>query len=154
MDALLKSLHDVALTLMPTLGAICLVLVIMILYRVHKVVKDLPKTISGVDSILESTKKSVDSLEEPLNAFRNVATTVDKVNSSAVGIANKAVQFGLKNTDLVAGFFSRGDAAKSAVAKEDNSNLNANNSNSSASDSNVNASVPNVKKEEDFGTYE
>lgn len=154
MDALLESLRDVAVVAMPTLGAICLVLVIMILYRVYKVVKDLPKTIAGVDSVLESTKKSVDSLEEPLNAFRNVATTVDKVNHSAVGIANKAVQFGLKNTDLVAGFFSRGDAVKNAVAKENNSNLNASNSNLNASDSNLNANVSNVKKEEDFGTYE
>ncbi len=147
MDALLKSLHDVALVLMPTLGAICLVLVILILYRVYKVVKELPKTISGVDRVLESTQKSVDSLEAPLNAFKNVATTVDKVNSSAVGIANKAVQFGLKNTDLVTGFFSRGDAANSAVAKENSQNV-------SDKSPNVNVSSPNVKKEEDFGTYE
>ena len=113
MDKLLESMHDVSLVLMPTLGAICLILVVMILYRLYIVIRDLPKTIAKVDTVLDSTQRSVDSLEEPLNAFRNVATTVDKVNNSAVGIAAKAVQFGVKNMDIVSGFFSKGDAEKS-----------------------------------------
>lgn len=132
MDQLLASLHDVSLVLMPTLGALCLILVVMILYRVYGVIRDLPRTIAKVDEVLDATQRSVDSLEEPLNAFRNVATTVDKVNSSAVGIAAKAVQFGVKNMDIVSGFFSKGDVAKNDAAP-----------------------VVNSKTEsEDFGTYD
>lgn len=142
MDALLKSLQEVAVVLMPTLGAICLVLVIMILYRIYKVVKDLPKTIEGVDRVLASTQKSVESLEEPLNAFKNVAHTVDRVNNSAVGFASKAAQFGIKNADVISSFFTRGASANFAakdVAKDVSTNA-------TKSATNVN--------EEVFGTYE
>lgn len=93
MDALLESLHDVALVLMPTLGAICLVLLIMILYRIYKVVKELPTTIQKVDEVMDSTKKSVDMLDAPLNTLGNVSRSVDKVNDSAVSAVNKSMNF-------------------------------------------------------------
>lgn len=92
-DAVLVSLHDVALMLIPTLGAICLVLLIMILYRVYKVVRDLPATIHKVDDVIDSTKKSVDLLDAPLNTLGNVSKTVDKVNDSAVSAVNKSMNF-------------------------------------------------------------
>lgn len=137
MDNLFEALHDVALILMPTLGAICLIILIVILVNIHKVVKQLTNTISNVDDVLISAKKSVDQLEQPLNTIANVASTVDKVNNSAVGIASKAVQFGLKNSDIISSFFSRGDDGKDVAGQNENG---------------TSTDEP-IVKEEDFGIY-
>lgn len=139
MDNLLNAMHDVAVVVLPTLGAICLVILIMILVHILKIVKQVPKTLNGLDDVLASTKDKVDKLEQPLNAFSNVANTVDKVNNSAVGFASKAMQFGIKNSDLVSSFFSRGDVGSDVASSEDNS-------------STPREDKP-VVKEEDFGIY-
>ncbi|WP_159648240.1 hypothetical protein [Erysipelothrix aquatica] len=105
MDKLLLSLHDVSLVLLPTIGVVCLVLLAMILYRIYKIVQELPKTVTKIDGVIDATQRSVDKLDAPLTTLNNVSNTVDLVNDSAVGFASKAVNMSIKHSDAIVEWF-------------------------------------------------
>ena len=134
MDELLAMLSEVARILLPIVGVIVLVFLAIFIYNLIKVIKVIPKTVESVNDLIVNATEKVDQLQGPLDTIKSVSSTVEKVNSSAVGIVGSAVQFGSKNSEAIMSwgkdFF---DKKKSKDLKE---------------------KKVKEKEEEDFGVYE
>ncbi|AMC93457.1 hypothetical protein AOC36_05530 [Erysipelothrix larvae] len=141
MDALLESLHDVSLLLLPFVGLICLIFLAILIYRLMVMVKPLPqtvermnKTIDNLDKTVDTANELIDKLNEPMDAIVGVAQTVDKVNSAANGVVASVATYAIKNSDSLVNW------GKDIFAS------NKKHSDKESDDQEV--------KEEDFGVYE
>lgn len=133
MDELLANLSDVSRTLIPIAGLVCLILLALILYRVFKVVKAIPVTVTKVDNILDATHTSIDQLQAPLATINNVSKTIDTVNNVTATATSSIVSWGFKNFDVIQAWL------KDFLDKDKKETT---------------GTAGDEKKEEDFGIYE
>ena len=134
MDELLAMLSEVARILLPIVGVIVLVFLAIFIYNLIKVIKVIPKTVESVNDLIVNATEKVDQLQGPLDTIKSVSSTVEKVNSSAVGIVGSAVQFGSKNSEAIMSW-----GGKEFFDKKKNKDLK---------------EKVKEKEEEDFGVYE
>lgn len=99
MDDLLINLNEVASLLLPIVGLIVLIILAMLLYRVYIFLKKLPETLDRVDGILESSNKSIDQLERPLETLNNISGTVDMVNNATQDVVSSISSFSMKHSE-------------------------------------------------------
>ena len=99
MDDLLMNLNEVASLLLPIVGLIVLIILAMLLYRVYVFLKKLPETLDRVDGILESSNKSIDQLEKPLETLNNISGTVDMVNDATQDVVSSITSFSMKHSE-------------------------------------------------------
>lgn len=99
MDDLLMNLNEVASLLLPIVGLIVLIILAMLLYRVYVFLKKLPETLDRVDGILESSNKSIDQLEKPLETLNNISGTVNMVNDATQDVVSSITSFSMKHSE-------------------------------------------------------
>ena len=95
----------------------------------------IPKTVESVNDLIVNATEKVDQLQGPLDTIKSVSSTVEKVNTSAVGIVGSAVQFGSKNSEAIMSW------GKEFFDKKKNKDLSKERKHKE-------------KEEEDFGIYE
>lgn len=144
MDNLLLSLKEVSEIILPTLGALVLILVAIFLVHLIKTIKKLNASIEGIDAVIkdadgliQNVDGKVTQLDGPLTTLNNVSTTVDTVNNSAVGAVHSAIKFSSQYSDSILNWFHDAKAKKSG-SKDQTSNDDQSTEN----------------KEEDFGIYD
>ena len=135
MDDLLAMLSEVARILLPIVGVTVLVFLAIFIYNLIKVIKVIPKTVESVNDLIVNATEKVDQLQGPLDTIKSVSSTVEKVNTSAVGIVGSAVQFGSKNSEAIMSW------GKEFFDKKKNKDLSKERKHKE-------------KEEEDFGIYE
>lgn len=101
LDNILKSMNEMAVVLLPILGALVLIALTILLFKIIKLVNALPETLNRVNDTIESTQASIKKLDAPLDAIIGVSHTVDLVNKSANGIVGTAMNFAVKNSDNI-----------------------------------------------------
>lgn len=87
MDAFIIAARDLANQLWPTLLVILLGLLIVLVYKLIKLISQLTDDIKPIGKILDTTSESVEKLQGPLDTVNKLSNTVDKVHDSGVMIA-------------------------------------------------------------------
>ncbi len=101
MDEFFSLLNEVAVVLLPVLGAIVLFFLAVILYRILKILKVLLGSVKTVDRTLTSVDNYVTQLEAPVKTMVNVSKGVDAVQNTTENAIKSIVQFTMENFEWI-----------------------------------------------------
>lgn len=99
MDELLIAMYKVAVQLVPIMGVAVLVFLVLFLRQCIALVKEMTIATQKAQTTLDSTNKSIDKLQVPLDTAVKISETVDQVQESAVGAVKTVVGFVAGNMD-------------------------------------------------------
>jgi hypothetical protein len=101
MDEFLNVLNEVAVILLPILGAIVLFFLALLLYRAAKLLQSLMFSLKTVDHTLEQVDKYVTALEQPVSTVLRVSKGVDAVANHTEHAISKVAKFVMENFEWI-----------------------------------------------------
>ncbi len=101
MDEFFRVLNEVAVILLPILGAVVLFFLALLLYRVIKLLQDLQSSFKTVDHTLTQVDKYVTDLEAPVSTVLKVSKGVDTAVNTTENIISKIISFVMENFDWI-----------------------------------------------------
>ena len=82
-DELLVALKDFSNLILPTLGAVALIALIVLMIKCIALVKEATNRIKELQPTLQSVDKSIEKIQAPLDTAVNLAHSVDKAQQQA-----------------------------------------------------------------------
>lgn len=101
MDEFFRVLNEVAVILLPILGAVVLFFLALLLYRVIKLLQDLQSSFKTVDHTLTQVDKYVTDLEAPVSTVLKVSKGVDTAVNTTENVISKIISFVMENFDWI-----------------------------------------------------
>ena len=97
MDEFLSILNEVAVVLLPILGAVVLFFLAVILYRILKLLKVLLGSVTTVNHTLTTVDEYVTQLEAPVKTVVKISKGVDVVQNTTEHAIKQVIQFVMEN---------------------------------------------------------
>jgi hypothetical protein len=101
MDEFLSILNEVAVVLLPILGAVVLFFLAVILYRILKLLKVLQGSMTTVDHTLTTVDDYVTQLEAPVKTVVKISKGVDVVQNTTENAIKQVIQFVMENFEWI-----------------------------------------------------
>ena len=101
MDAFLIAFSNLSVTLLPIIGAACLVCLIILLIKLIGVLKTVDATLIKSHNTIDLVDKSIEKVQAPLDTAVKVSHTVDKAHDATLEAVDKTKDFVVKNADVV-----------------------------------------------------
>src|SRR5690554_2804262 len=101
MNEFFDVLNEVAVILLPILGAIVLFFLALLLYRAAKMLEQLQGSLKTVDHTLGQVDKYVTDLEQPVSTVIKVSKGVDAVANHTEHAISKIVKFVMENLEWI-----------------------------------------------------
>lgn len=115
MDALLFSLYEVCLQLVPILASVVLIMLCLLLKKGMSLIDELTNTIKNTTNTIKLVDQSLEKFQTPLDTVVKVSHTVDNVHDSTVENVKKAKEYINENIENVKTFvnekINKGDAS-------------------------------------------
>lgn len=101
MDQLLNGLSALSVLLLPILGVVVLIFLILILYHILKMTKQISGTVTKVDSTLQTVEDRLNDLKGPLHTINRISGSVDLVQDATENAVKTFVVAVSSNIDLI-----------------------------------------------------
>lgn len=105
MDAFFESLKDVAVLLLPTLGALSLVFLLVLFKGIYDILKKVQHSLDHLEKTLGIVDDTLVEVQVPVRTVANVARGIDTVTSIAQHSALSMSKMLIENFDLIQEWF-------------------------------------------------
>lgn len=101
MDALFESLSQISVLLLPTLGALVLIFLLVLLKSLNDLVKKTHQTVNHLDQTMNIVDRTLEDLRVPVQTIANVAHGIDTVTSITQNSALAFSKYLVENLDVI-----------------------------------------------------
>lgn len=105
-DTLFSSLSGVASQLLPIIGAVALVFLCIVLYRLMKLLVEVTKTVEKLDPTLQKVDLSMEKIQVPLDTVVKYSKSLDEVQEKTKDSMSKAGSFMGEKAELAKNFMN------------------------------------------------
>lgn len=105
MDAFFASLSEISSLLLPTLGAVSLVFLIVVLKKVYDLLKEVIVIVSHMDQTLKVVDETLTEIQAPVKTVANVARGIDTVTNLTQHSLVSVSKLFIDNFDLIQSWF-------------------------------------------------
>ena len=105
MDAFFESLKDVAVLLLPTLGALSLIFLLVLFKGIFDVLKKVQHSLDHLEKTLGIVDETLAEVQVPVRTVANVARGIDTVTSVAQHSVLSMSKLVIENFDLIQEWF-------------------------------------------------
>lgn len=105
MDAFFESLRDVALLLLPTLGALSLIFLLVLFKGVYDLLQKAKKSMDHLEKTLDVVDETLVEVQVPVRTVANVARGIDTVTSITQHSILSMSKLVIENFDLIQDWF-------------------------------------------------
>lgn len=101
MNEFIESFSKLSEQLIPILGATALVFVIVLIYKLIKMLGGLDATVEKTNKTIDMVDNSIDKIQAPLDTVVKVSHTVDKAHDATVNAVTNAKDLVVKSAEEI-----------------------------------------------------
>lgn len=101
MDALFESLRQISVLLLPTLGALVLIFLLVLLKSLNDLVKKANQAVSHLDQTMHTVDRTLEDIRVPVQTIANVAHGIDTVTTLTQNSALAFSKYLVENLDVI-----------------------------------------------------
>ena len=106
MDALLIALSNVAMQLLPIVGAIALIYLCFVFNKLIKLLESATKTVDNLDPTLKLVDQSIEKVQTPLDTVVKLSHSIDDMSAKTSTGLSKASSTVSDNVEKLKGFLN------------------------------------------------